>query len=545
MTGGILTVMGGVGLFLYGIGALADGLRRIAGDRARAIITRFTRTPMAGVITGAVATAAVQSSSATTVMTIGLVGAGLLTFPQAVGVVLGANVGTTVTGWLVVLVGFRLKLGLVAMPILLIGSLMRLLGRGRAADAGTALAGFGLMFVGLDMMQAGLAGFEGRIRPESLPPDTAAGRAALVAIGIGVSLVLRSSSAGVATALVLIDAGAIGLVQAAALIIGMDIGTTFTGLLATVGGSRAMRRTGVAHLLYNLVTAAVAYLALGILPEALQAALGGDAQAALVAFHTAFNLAGVVIVLPFAAAFARLVERLVPDAGEALAAPLDAALLADPGAALDAAGAVARASAADLSSALGRALGPEGRLDGLGPAVARTSVAVAALEAYLGRLAVPEDGGGAARRHAAVLHQTDHLRRLGHRAGQEARIRAVTGAPPLVRPGRILAAALARAAAGEAPARTRARLDRLAGLIAAREARLRRSLPALVEAGGTAPGAAFGLTDGIRWLARTTAHVARILHYHEEAAAPPAAAGRGGRPRHDAPAPPAPEVRRA
>ncbi|MCL4188490.1 MAG: Na/Pi symporter [Rhodobacteraceae bacterium] len=520
MTGGILTVLGGVGLFLFGIQTLTEGLRAVATDRARAIVARFTRTPLAGVVTGALSTAAVQSSSATTVMTIGFVGAGLLSFPQAVGVVLGANVGSTVTGWVVVLVGFRLKLGLVAMPILLAGALLRLISRGRAGQAGTALAGFGLMFVGLDMMQAGLEGFEGRLTPDSLPPDSLAGRLALVGIGLGISLVVRASSAGVATALVLVGAGAISLPQAAALVIGMDIGTTFTGLLATVGGSRAMRRTGVAHLLYNLVTAVAAFAVVGVVPEALRLALGGDAQAALVAFHTAFNLAGVVMVLPFVGAFARLVERLVPDDGEALAAPLDAALLADPGAALDAAGATAQATAAAVFAALAAALRPGESLAGLAPAVARGQTAVAALEVYAGRLAVGDPGGAAARRHGALLHQIDHLRRLCHRAGQEQRILAVMGDSALARPGRLLGGVLAGAAAGEDPARAQARLDRLGRLIAAREARLRRGLPLRFGRAGVAPAAAFALTDGIRWLSRTTAHAARILHYRQVAGAP-------------------------
>ena len=152
MIGSVLLCLGGLGLFLLGMTVLTDGLRALAGRALRRLLSRFTRSPLSGAMTGAVTTAVVQSSSATTVAAVGFVGAGLLTFPQALGIVLGANVGTTITGWLVALLGFKLELGTAAMPIVLVGALIRLFARGRASAVGFAVAGFGLIFVGISLL---------------------------------------------------------------------------------------------------------------------------------------------------------------------------------------------------------------------------------------------------------------------------------------------------------------------------------------------------------------------------------------------------------
>lgn len=527
MTDSILSLLGGIGLFLIGIQTMTEGLRRTAGPAIRSAIGRFTRTPLHGVVTGTLATAAIQSSSAITVITIGFVGAGLLTFPQAVGVVFGANVGTTVTGWMVVLVGFKLKLGTVALPILFAGALMRLIGRGRTAEAGGVLAGFAMLFLGLDIMQSGLTGLEGRLRPEDLPPDTPLGRAALVIMGLGASLLIRSSSAGVAAVLVLLGAGTVDFGQAAAIVIGMDIGTTFTGLLATIGGSRAMRQTGVAHLLYNLVTAMMAFAVIGWVGPWLLEVFGGDAQAALVAFHTGFNVAGVLVLLPFVQGFARLVQRLVPEREAALAEALDPALLAEPGAALDAAATCAGAIAGALFAGLAAALRPGGTLAPLSAAVAVTEGPLARLETYLGQIVVPPQEDAALARYAALLHAVDHLNRLRARCAQEARVLSIVGQPRLLRFARVFGAILERAGRGEPAARLQARLARLGRLVSAREARLRRELASGPELRGLAPAQLFALTDGIRWLARAAGHAERILHYGLAARGAPSGARRG------------------
>ena len=152
----VLLFFGGVGLFLLGMLVLTDGLQRLAGPALRRGLARFTSSPASGAAAGAVATALIQSSSATTVATIGFVGAGLLTFSQALGIIFGANIGTTITGWLVAVLGFKLDLGLIVLPLVFLGVLLKIFGRGRMQHLGWALAGFSLLFIGIDAMQQGL-----------------------------------------------------------------------------------------------------------------------------------------------------------------------------------------------------------------------------------------------------------------------------------------------------------------------------------------------------------------------------------------------------
>jgi phosphate:Na+ symporter len=202
-------ILGGVGLFLLGMLVLTGGLRGLAGDALRRLLARFTRSPVSGAIAGAVTTAVIQSSSATTVTAVGFVGAGLLSFPQALGIVFGANIGTTVTGWLVAILGFKLELATIAPPLLVAGVLLRLFASGTARQAGWALAGFSLLFIGIDALQQGMGAFEGRVTPENFPEDSPSGRLRLVLIGVAITLVTQSSSAGVATAMVALGTGAI------------------------------------------------------------------------------------------------------------------------------------------------------------------------------------------------------------------------------------------------------------------------------------------------------------------------------------------------
>ena len=149
---------------------MTEGLRQLAGDALRQTLARFTRSPTSGAITGAAVTALIQSSSATVVAAVGFVSAGLLTFPQALGICFGANIGTTATGWLVALGGFKLDLGRIALPLVFAGALLRLLGKARTKALGNALAGFALVFVGIDALKDGMDAFTGVVTPESFPP---------------------------------------------------------------------------------------------------------------------------------------------------------------------------------------------------------------------------------------------------------------------------------------------------------------------------------------------------------------------------------------
>ena len=332
--------IGGIGLFLIGMLILTDGLKSLIGNSQRRVMVQLTNSPATGALTGAFMTAVVQSSSATTVTAVGFVGAGLLTFTQALGIIFGANIGTTLTGWIVAVLGFKLQLGAIALPVLLIAVLVKFFGKGRTALAGWSLAGFCLIFIGLNTMQEGMELFGGVVTPDDFPSDTFFGRLQLVGIGIAITLVTQSSSAGIAAAMVALASGTINLPQAAAMIIGMDVATTFTAVLAATGGSTAMRQTGFAHMIYNVLTGILAFSLLtpfaNIAAHFADPAVPGSDQLALVAFHTTFNTLGVLLILPVTGLFARLIQWLIPDDGTDLSRRLDNRLLPDTAAATDA-----------------------------------------------------------------------------------------------------------------------------------------------------------------------------------------------------------------
>ncbi|MGY6634360.1 MAG: Na/Pi cotransporter family protein [Alkalilacustris sp.] len=521
MTDALVSLLGGIGLFLFGMHTMTAALRELAGPRMRALLARFTRTPLSGALTGAASTAIIQSSSATMVMTVGFVGAGLLSFPQALGILYGASVGTTLTGWFVLILGFKLPLGTLALPLLFAASLAALLGGGTLARSGRGAAGFALVFIGLDLMQAAMAGAQGQITPASFPETTVAGRLALVGIGLAITMVTQSSSAGMAGALVLLAGQAITFEQAAAMVIGMHIGTTFTAFLAAVGGSRAVLQTAVANVVYHVAGGIVA---LGLIDVfAMVARAGGtpgDAQLALVMFHTGFNLAAAAVALPLTGALARAIARALPEPADTTpAGRLDPRLLDDAGAALDVAGSVLSDSTAALLAALAEALRDGAPPAPLVAATARTEADLDRLQDFLTRLQIPDGAEAQLERLAAQLHQMDHLRRLAARCAQAARLRMVLRTPRLARSVAVLHGCLVRQARDDA-AGLALRLARLEGRLAWLEGRARHVvLRRPQHVSGLTVAEAVQLTDALRWMRRTTHHVQRILHYQAMIAA--------------------------
>jgi phosphate:Na+ symporter len=513
VTLGLLQAAGGIGLFLLGMVIMTDGLRGLAGDALQSSLRRFTRSPLSGAISGMVATAVVQSSSATTVTAVGFAGAGLLTFPEALGIVFGANIGTTLRGWLVVLVGFRVHIGTVSSLIVLLGVLLRLFGGRRLGRIGLALAGFGLVFVGFVSLQQGMAHFEGLVTPEIFPDDSIGGRILLVGIGIAVTLATQSSSAGVATAIVAVDAGAIHFSQAAAMVIGMDVGTTVTAALATVGTSLPARRTGWAHVIYNVLTGIGAFLLLPLYVWSLEGLLPGVLQhspeLALVGFHSAFNVLGVVVALPLASPFARLVERLVPERPAPFASRLDRAYLDEPGVALRAVSATLGELSAAAFAVLGDSL--SGReadaelLEDVREGLSQTQV-------YVGHIATPEDGRGADAREVSALHVIDQLRRLLDRCAQGERIAATRRDPALGEATRALARLL-HLEDTERSASTEADLGALEARLVDSHRDFRRHALQGASADDIPNDEALARLDAYRWIERVTHHVWRIHHH--------------------------------
>jgi phosphate:Na+ symporter len=413
-----LILLGGVGMFLMGMILLSEGLKGAAGGALRAILQRFSRTPARALISGAVVTALVQSSSATTLTTIGFVSAGLLTFPQAVGLIFGANLGTTSTGWLVSILGFKVDMGLVALPLVGAGALLRLLGSGRTSHLGTAVAGFGFIFVGIDILQDGMSGMAESMDPTRLPGASVGGRVLLVLAGGAMTVLMQSSSAAVATTLAALHVQGITVEQAAFLVIGQNMGTSVKAILAALGGSVPVRRTAVAHTLFNAVTALTALLLFPLLLRGSEALAGpGDPTVAIAIFHSGFNLLGVAILLPILPTFSAWVERLVPEPVPSLTRNLDPSAAEIPEVGVEA----ARKSALAVSAALVQGLryrlegsqdpdsalrpGDEGPVDEIAPALRE-------LRGFLAQIRSDPRDDGLFQRHLSVLHAVDHLDRL-------------------------------------------------------------------------------------------------------------------------------------
>lgn len=509
---GLETLLGGIGLFLLGMHQLTTDLRLMASDRARGALRRFAGHPVSAFATGVGVTALIQSSSATMVMTLGFLGAGFLSLASALGIILGANVGTTLTGWAVMLLGVRISLGAAAMPALFLAALVRIVARGMLARLAGVAAGLALVLMGIDLMKAGMEAAQGILDPRLLPGDTFGGRLALLGLGAAVTVVTQSSSAGVAAAIVLLAGGHASLTQAAALVIGMSVGTTFTGILASLAGTTDMRRAALAHLVFNLVQGLVALALLDgiirLMPDTLTDE-ATDGPLALVMFHTSFTLAGALVFLPGLRAMARLVAWLVPERPSALAQELDRRFLADPSAALDLTLAATRRRMVRLFGALGAALDP--RIEGPSPDGAALTAEAEQIGQFVTEIAIPENDPRRLNRVGEVLAVLDHLRRLAHRAGQSPRIAVALYDPLLRREARLLGAIL-RLAADEAPearARAHARLDRISARLARRETGLRRR----VLTSRQASPRLFATTDALRWLRRSTAHAERVLHH--------------------------------
>ena len=406
----IAQLLGGVGLFLLGMTLMTDGLKSLAGDALRRALMRFAGGPIRAVLSGAAVTALVQSSSATTLTTIGFVSAGMLTLQQAVGVVMGANLGTTSTAWLVSTVGLKLNIGAVALPFVGVGALARILARDRIAAAGTALAGFGLVFVGIDTLQSGMAILAAHIDPASLPGATMAGRLFLVLVGMVMTVVMQSSSAAIATTLAAVETGTVNLEQAAALVIGQNIGTTVTAVIATIGAAVPARRTALAHILFNAVTGAVALLLLPLFVMLVTGASGAFATNSpaitLALFHTTFNAVGVMLILPATRPFAALITRILPDKGSALTRHLDPSVTHVAPVAIE----VARRTLMTLAvPALEAARAVVNRRPPNKTDLVQVSEALEDTQRFLGRLRTEAQSEQVHEQHLACLHAIDHI----------------------------------------------------------------------------------------------------------------------------------------
>lgn len=517
---GAATALGGLGLFLLGMTMMTDGLKLAAGPALERILAAATRTRLHGLGSGVLVTTLVQSSTAVTVATIGFVNAGLLALGPALWVLFGANVGTTMTGWIVALVGLRFKIEALALPLIGVGVLLRLTGGGsRRAPVGDALAGFGLLFLGIALLQQAFAGLSG---DTLLPAGEGAGAVLLqVAGGFVMTVLTQSSSAAMAITLTAAQGGLLSPQAAAAVVIGANVGTTVTALMVTVGATPNARRAALAHVAFNVVTAAVALLMLPWMVDAiaqLRAWLGlpPDPAARLALFHTVFNAFGVLLMWPLAGPLTRWLLKRFREAEEDEARPrhLDDTVLPVPALALQALaqetarlGGLARRV---LDSALSGA--PASAVTRQRDAAQQLDAAIERFVERMTRAALPPDTAQALAQWLRVLRYHETTAALAHQA-------ALSGEPATALPLALhepaeAFAAQARALLEACAAReTAATLDTV---LAAVEARYQALKAALLGAGATgalgiaAMEAALGRASAQRRALEQAAKAARL-----------------------------------
>jgi phosphate:Na+ symporter len=416
-----IAILGGVGLFLLGMAVMTDGLKALAGSALRTVLSKAAARPVSGAFWGAIVTLLVQSSSAVTMTTIGLVSAGLLTFPQGLGLVFGANVGTTGTGWLVALIGVSVSLSAYALPMIFIGALAKLLAGGRIAAAGSALAGFALVLYGLTTLQQGMGGLAESLHPADLPAVLGApgvgwaagsvGLMTLIVVGLAMTAIMQSSTAAIAVTISAFHAGAVGLEQGAALIIGQNIGTATSSALAAIGASATAKRLALAYVLFKAIAALIAIASFPFTAALMKSlAASVDGATLLAAYHTAYNVVGVAVLLPAMQRFTRLVERLLPSKETALERALDPSALVNPVVAVETTRRVVaeilKTTAASVSAAL--SAGAEGTM----PGAATAAAALEEARDFLSELKEPPETEAERLRMTSTLHALDHALQL-------------------------------------------------------------------------------------------------------------------------------------
>lgn len=328
----LFTLAGGLALFLYGMEILSAGLRNLAGERLKTLLQAFTKTAFSGILFGLGATAILQSSSATTVMVVGLINTGLLSLKGSIGVIMGANIGTTVTGQIM-----AFDLDLWSLPIMATGIFLSLFAeREKTRHWGQTLAGFGLLFFGLNLMKSEIqiVSQSGEIRSWLLGISN---HPLLALIGSALfTVVIQSSSAAIGAVIALSAAGALDFAAALPLILGLNIGTTVTANIAALKASANAKRAALIHFVFKLAGTALFFFLLAPFGR-LTAIISGDAatpERLIANAHTLFNLISTLIFFPFVGVFVQIAYRLIPKATDEDEL-LDESTLANPDVALD------------------------------------------------------------------------------------------------------------------------------------------------------------------------------------------------------------------
>lgn len=303
--------IGGLGIFLFGIKYMGDGLQNAAGDRLKSILDRFTTNPFMGVLAGIFITAMIQSSSGTTALTVALVSAGFMTLRQAIGVIMGANIGTTVTAFII-----GIDIGEYALPIIALGAILLFFFKKRTINAvGQIVFGFGALFLGLELMSGGMKPLRSLEAFQDLTVSMSANPILGVVIGTVFTVIVQSSSATIGILQELFGTGAIDLKASLPVLFGDNIGTTITAVIAAIGTSISARRAASVHVMFNLIGTLIFMILL--IPftnfiSYLQGAMNLNPEMTIAFAHGIFNVSNTIVQFPFIGALAWIVTKIIP-----------------------------------------------------------------------------------------------------------------------------------------------------------------------------------------------------------------------------------------
>ena len=537
----IAQLLGGVGLFLLGMTLLTEGLKSLSGPRMRASLQRVTARPARAFGAGIAMTVATQASSATVLATVGFITAGMLTLTSAIPIIAGATVGTSSTTWIVATVGLNAEISTVLLPLLAAGALMRAVGRGNWRHLGTAIAGITVILLSIAFIRTNVAQVAQAVDLTAREAHSIGGRLTLTAIGALLAVAMQSSAAPIALAIVAMHGGAVGFDEAAHLAIGATVGTTSTGILATIGTRASARRISAAWVACAAAQGAIAFLLFPWLQPAAEAigrsvaaGTGADPQAvAMAAFHTGFTVLGAVPVLLATGPLALALRRLIPDRSDLPpVVEYDRAALDVP----SIAAATARRGLAETGVAVSGtallALRGTSR-ETLADRLTNVTASLDATRAFIGRIQVPEGDNDTVEVQRGSVGALDHLTRM---VGDIWNMLGLTHDEAAARPEvraylEDAAAALAvfeqwlRDPSARPPTE---QLKRITADLGARRKRERTETLNRTAAGAAPPDTAIAELDALRSADRMVHHAAKATSYLaplDRAASPDTASG--------------------
>jgi phosphate:Na+ symporter len=502
---------------------MSEGLQVLAGKGVKKLLARFTGSPLTGVLTGTGITALINSSSATILATIGFVNAGLITLAQAIGIIFGANLGTTSTAWIVALVGFKFHISTFTLPLITIGALMKLFLRGKKTSIGMALAGFGLLFLGADMLQANMRGAGEFINITGYSFSSWGDRFLLAGLGFLMTFLLQSSTVAIITTLAALNSGTVTMEQAALLIVGLNTGKVYYGLLGFIGASVTGKRSALVHVFFNLATGIILFLFIDFFvpPVIYLCELAGSSSPSIIicALHTAFNFTGIVIWLPAYRPIAVFMTKLIPEKGAELTRFLDYKVATIPHVAIE----TARLTVIEIARVVMIAvhelvIGKKSYGEIIEPLEAVDSALIETRN-YLSRIVSSPDSNQVHLQHLDIIHSMEHLALLVEACREFDNVRTTAHSEFLRRLTLNQLGEFEEVIKwlhGERPEAPVQNVEKVSAMFAETRRRKRTDMIGEIAQGVMNPDEGFEHLEAMRWIDRIAYHIWRgILHLNQ------------------------------